>query len=138
MIAVDTNILVRYITSDDEEQSLMAENLLDKYEGQEKSILINNIVLCELIWVLSRGYKYSKVEIVETLKLLLSSLEFVFENYELAFLAVDEYEIGGADFSDILIGIINDHIGCKTFTFDHQALKSKYFVELQRTILSLE
>ena len=42
MIAVDTNILVRYITNDDQEQDILAANLLDKYTGQEKSILINN------------------------------------------------------------------------------------------------
>lgn len=81
MIAVDTNILVRYITNDDEEQGILAANLLDKYTGQEKSILINNIVLCELIWVLDRGYKYKKAEIIKTLKLLLSSIEFEFENH---------------------------------------------------------
>lgn len=31
MIAVDTNILVRYITNDDENQAILAAKLLDKY-----------------------------------------------------------------------------------------------------------
>ena len=92
MIAVDTNVLVRYITNDDKEQALLATTLLDSYIGKEKSIFINNIVLCELVWVLVRGYKYQKEDIIKTLKLLLSSVEFEFENHELAFLAVIEYE----------------------------------------------
>ena len=105
MIAVDTNVLVRYITNDDKEQALLATTLLDSYIGKEKSIFINNIVLCELVWVLVRGYKYQKEDIIKTLKLLLSSIEFEFENHELAFLAVIEYEKAEADFSDILIGL---------------------------------
>ncbi len=131
MIAVDTNILVRYITNDDEDQAILAAKLLDKYKGQEQSIFINNIVLCELIWVLLRGYKYKKADILKTLKLLLTSIEFEFENHELAFLAIFEYETADADFSDILIGITNHHLGCNnTFSFDKSALKSKYFQEL--------
>lgn len=130
MIAIDTNVLIRYITNDDEEQYILATNLLEKYSGKEKSIFINNIVLCELVWVLSSGYKYKKVEIVRTLKLFLSSIELAFENYELTFLAVTEYENTAGDFSDILIGLINNYKGYQTYSFDKQALKSKYFVEL--------
>ena len=131
MIAVDTNILVRYITNDDKEQSLLATTLLDSYIGKEKSIFINNIVLCELVWVLVRGYKYQKEDIIKTLKLLLSSIEFEFENHELAFLAVIEYEKAEADFSDILIGLLNRYRNCSvTYSFDQKALKLKYFKKL--------
>ena len=131
MIAVDTNILVRYITNDDKEQALLATTLLDSYIGKEKSIFINNIVLCELVWVLVRGYKYQKEDIIKTLKLLLSSIEFEFENHELAFLAVIEYEKAEADFSDILIGLLYHYRNCKvTYSFDQKALKLKYFKKL--------
>ena len=131
MIAVDTNVLVRYITNDDKEQALLATTLLDSYIGKEKSIFINNIVLCELVWVLVRGYKYQKEDIIKTLKLLLSSIEFEFENHELAFLAVIEYEKAEADFSDILIGLLNNYRNCSvTYSFDQKALKLKYFKKL--------
>ena len=132
MIAVDTNILVRYITNDHKEQAILASKLLDKYTGQEKSILINNVVLCELVWVLDRGYKYKKTEIIKTLKLLLSSIEFEFENHELAFLAVFKYETTEADFSDILIGIINANLGgSTTYSFDKRACKTKDFTLIE-------
>ena len=131
MIAVDTNVLVRYITNDDKEQALLATTLLDSYIEKEKSIFINNIVLCELVWVLVRGYKYQKEDIIKTLKLLLSSVEFEFENHELAFLTVIEYEKAEADFSDILIGLLNHYRNCKvTYSFDQKALKLKYFKKL--------
>ena len=67
MIAVDTNVLIRYITSEDKEQSIIATKLLDSYIGKEKSIFINNIVLCELVRVLAKGYKYQKEQIYDIL-----------------------------------------------------------------------
>lgn len=131
MIAVDTNVLVRYITNDDKDQSILATRLLDSYIGKEKSIFINNIVLCELVWVLVRGYKYQKEQIIKTLKLLLSAIEFEFEHHELAFLAVIEYEKSASAFSDILIGLINHYRHCSTtYSFDQNALKLKYFKKL--------
>lgn len=131
MIAIDTNVLVRYITNDDDEQFTKASLLLDQYAGQEKSILINNIVLCEFIWVLTQGYKYSKPQIIQTLKLLLASAEFDFEHHEIVFLACIEYENSAADFSDMLIGVINDSYNCSaTYSFDKNACKTKYFQRL--------
>ena len=49
MIAIDTNILVRYLTQDDPKQAKAADKLLKKYFGKSLSIFINNIVICELI-----------------------------------------------------------------------------------------
>lgn len=131
MIGIDTNILVRYLTEDDPIQSPMASNLLEGYSGQEKSIFINNIVLCELIWVLTRAYKYEKEQIIKAIKVLLSSMEFCFENHELVFLALIEFEKNPADFSDILIGMLNHTCyGCsETYSFDKSALKCKSFKE---------
>ena len=57
MIAIDTNILVRYITQDDLQQAEAAANLLAIYNNKPQSIFINNIVLCEFIWVLEKGYQ---------------------------------------------------------------------------------
>ena len=42
MIAVDTNVLIRYITSEDKEQSIIATKLLDSYIGKEKSIYLSS------------------------------------------------------------------------------------------------
>lgn len=131
MIAIDTNVLVRYITNDNSQQYEKAAALLDSYIGKEKSIFINNVVLCEFIWVLATAYKYSKNQIIQTLKLLLSSTEFTFEHHEIIFVASIEFENSNADFSDILIGLINDSFKCSTtYSFDKKACKTKYFQEL--------
>ena len=62
-IAVDTNVLVRYLTWDDEGQAIEAANAI---EGAD-AIVLPTIVLCELVWVLKRAYRYAAPEIIDIL-----------------------------------------------------------------------
>lgn len=130
MIGIDTNILVRHLTQDDESQSKVASDLIEKHSGIESNIFINNIVLCELVWVLDRGYKYSKQEIIEVLKAILTSIEFCFEDHKILWISILDFEKSNADFSDILIGQINKAKNCtSTYTFDTNASTLNYFTK---------
>lgn len=127
MIGIDTNVLVRYITQDDLAQSQIATKLMEN--NASKGIFVNNIVLCELVWVLKRAYKYPKSGIIEVLKTILTSVEFCFEDHRLLWLVVADFEKSSADFSDVLIGKINKERGCEgTYTFDREA-SSLSFIE---------
>jgi predicted nucleic-acid-binding protein len=129
MIAIDTNILVRYLVQDDPEQAKMASELLEKYSGYPQSIFVNNVIICELTWVLERGYKYSKNQVASTIRSILSTEEFSFEYHNVLWLALEEYELKNIDFSDSLIAQLNKYYGYdKTFTFDKTAVKNNLFV----------
>src|SRR5579862_1596885 len=52
-ITADTNILVRALTDDDAEQSPRAQAEL----AQAELVAIPPAALCELVWVLTRGYR---------------------------------------------------------------------------------
>lgn len=128
MIAIDTNILVRYITQDDLQQAEAAENLLAIYNNNPQSIFINNIVLCEFIWVLEKGYKYTQQQISSTIRIILSTEEFAFEYHNVLWLALEEYELKNTDFSDSLISKLNYNLGYKqTFSFDKSAINNNLF-----------
>jgi predicted nucleic-acid-binding protein len=117
MIGIDTNVLVRYLTDDDEIQSKQASNLINRHAAGQ--IFINNIVLCELIWVLERGYEYSKTEVITVLRAICTTMEFVFEDHNILWLSILEYEKATVDFSDILLGKINMRNRCIiNYTFD--------------------
>jgi predicted nucleic acid-binding protein len=58
MLAVDTNLIVRYLTGDHPEQAAKARALID-----HSDIFIAMSVLLETEWVLRRGYGYSSAEI---------------------------------------------------------------------------
>src|SRR6185503_2661999 len=68
-IAVDTNVLVRAITGDDAEQSRVARRELAKAD----LVALALPALCELVWVLSQGYKVSSGDIAEAIRLLMDS-----------------------------------------------------------------
>ena len=60
-IAVDTNVLVRYLTWDDEGQAIEAARAIEEADA----IVVPTIVLCELVWVLKRAYQYRGPEVID-------------------------------------------------------------------------
>ena len=66
-IAIDTNVLVRYLVWDDEAQAQAAAHAI---EGAG-TVLISTIVLCETVWVLKRTYKYQLAEIASVMQRLI-------------------------------------------------------------------
>jgi predicted nucleic-acid-binding protein len=63
-ITVDTNVLVRYLTWDDEGQAIEAANAIERADA----IVVPTIILCELVWVLKRAYRYASPEIIDILR----------------------------------------------------------------------
>ncbi|HJP99779.1 MAG TPA: type II toxin-antitoxin system VapC family toxin [Rhodanobacteraceae bacterium] len=121
MIGLDTNVLVRYIVRDDAHQAAAATRFLEGTLGAQHPGFIDNIVLCELFWVLESGYGYTRADITATLQRLLEVDRFRFEAPELAWQALDACR-NGADFADALLARINEVAGCDyTATFDQRA-----------------
>jgi len=129
MIGLDTNILVRYLTRDDEQQWQQAVTVIQP----NPSCLITNIVLCELVWVLKgKNYNFRKNEIIRTLDLMLHSPTFEFENRSTVDQALKQYQQGEADFSDYLIGAVSRQAGCtETVSFDRKLKDEEGFRYLE-------
>jgi predicted nucleic-acid-binding protein len=62
-ITADTNVLVRALTLDDAHQSAVALDILAKAD----MVALALPVLCELVWVLSQGYRIPSAEIAEAM-----------------------------------------------------------------------
>ena len=71
-IAIDTNVLVRYLTWDDDSQAAQAAAVIEAAD----EVHISTIVLCETIWVLTRAYRYKTNEIVPIIRQLAAGHEF--------------------------------------------------------------
>ena len=125
MIGLDTNVLVRYLTRDDEAQWKQAEEIISNAE----SCFISNIVLCELVWVLrGKPYKYSQSEILKIIELLLQSSKLNFANRTVIYQALRLNKLGKADFADYLIGAVNHSYECDiTVTFDRKLKGEKWY-----------
>lgn len=122
MIALDTNVLVRYIVQDHVYQSKIATEILEKRCTKTNPVFVSFVVLCELVWVLAYTYQYEKHVILSVLKQLFSTSELFIEDITIARNALELFSHGKADFSDYLIvKIAQKHGITETFTFDRKA-----------------
>jgi predicted nucleic-acid-binding protein len=125
VIGLDTNVLVRYLTKDDEVQWKRAVEIINNAE----SCFISNIVLCEIVWVLrGKPYKYPQSEILKIIELLLQSSKLEFVNRTVIYQALKLNKLGKADFADYLIGAVNHFHECSTtVTFDQKLKGDKWY-----------
>ena len=120
MIALDTNVLVRYLTQDDEKQVLAVLNLLNRKNAK---FWIVDLVLVEVDWVLTSIYDWTRDEIADTLAMLLTVHNLAFENEPRIYRALKALR-QGADLSDELIVAYAQAAGCRELaTFDKGILK---------------
>ena len=131
MIGLDTNVLVRYLVQDDPTQTRQANALIDRAAAQESAMYINHVVLCELAWVLGRGYGYARPILAEVIEKILLGRHFEVDRKDLVWTALANFKASRADFADCLIGVINDLAGCETtLTFDRIATSLRAFKQV--------
>ena len=106
MIAIDTNVLLRYLLEDDVDQSSKAKHLIIN----KGKVLITDAVLVETLWTLrGKKYKLSKTELIGVVKALFQESNIRFENGQVVWLALNDYRNAKpvkskeADFADALI-----------------------------------
>ena len=124
MKGIDTNILIRYLVADDEEQATRAANFIERECSRDDPGYLNRIVMCELVWVLRRLYGYRREQISDTIKALLSAAELRVEDQDSAWNAVRDDDAGTCDFADSYLARTNRKAGCvTTVTFDSKAAR---------------
>lgn len=67
---LDTNILLRYFTRDDEQKARRALALLTRVERGEEKVLTSPLVIFETVYTLQRGYQVPR----ERIKMLLGDI----------------------------------------------------------------
>lgn len=116
-ITLDTNVFVRVVVSDDPAQSRSAQAALKNAE----LIAITTSMLCESVWVLSRGYRLPLSEIAGAIRSLIASsaVEANRPAIEAGLTAMD----AGGDFADSVIAFEGASLGGDTFaSFDKEAV----------------
>ena len=115
MIGLDTNILVRYLTQDDESQF---QKILRMFNRKAALFFVCEVVLVETDWVLRRVYQWDGDEIADAFARLMTIHNLKFEN-ETRLRASLKALREGADLADELIIRSCRDQGVKTFaTFD--------------------
>ncbi len=116
MIAIDTNILVRYLVRDDPDQAQRAKTLLQERLSPDAPGLVTIATLVELSWVLGKGYKISPDAVRQIVARLLDTPELAFERASVVQRAL---ALELPDLGDAMIHETGREHGCDmTLTFD--------------------
>jgi predicted nucleic-acid-binding protein len=117
-ITADTNVLVRAVTGDNASQSKAAQMVLKNADAVALAIP----ALCELVWVLSQGYKIPSRDIAEAIRRLMNGANVVV-NRPAAEAGLTRLDAGG-DFADGVIAYEGSWLGADAFvSFDKKAVK---------------
>jgi predicted nucleic-acid-binding protein len=123
VIALDTNVLVRFLVQDDAEQARLANTVMDRLSDAAPGFL-GREVLVELVWVLERAYGYGRADIAAALDGLLSATELVIEAADEVGVAVDRYRNDGFGFADLMIAAAARRAGAtELVTLDRKAAR---------------
>jgi predicted nucleic acid-binding protein len=117
MLAIDTNVVVRYLANDHPAQSPKARTLVDSDD-----VFVSITVMLESEWVLRSVYGYSPNEVCVALRAFAGLERVTTESHALVAKALDRAE-RGMDFADAL------HLGsaekCEALvTFDRDFVKA--------------
>lgn len=117
-ITADTNLLVRVITRDDPVQAAIAEREL----RGANLVAITTPALCELTWVLTRGYGLRPAQVAIAIRTLINSQNITADRQVVeAGLATLE---NGSEFADGAIALEGANLGSDVFvSFDKRAVK---------------
>jgi predicted nucleic-acid-binding protein len=128
MIALDTNVLVRFLVEDDRKQAVRARSLFKKAAASETPLYVCDIVFCEVVWVLDSAYGFEREEIAAVLSGLLQTRNLRFRSADQIGLALEAYRTGPGDFADYLIREQAHEAGCElVVTFDRALLNQAGF-----------
>ena len=96
MLAIDTNLIVRYLTADHPEQSRKAKALIDRQD-----VFVCTTVLLETEWVLRSAYRFTSGEVAKALGAFAGLPNLTLEDAALIATALD-WMTRGMDFADAL------------------------------------
>ena len=120
MIALDTNVIVRYLVRDEYEQAEAARSLIEGLTPESPGFICREVMV-ENAWVLERAYKFTRVQVADVLLELAATDSLVVEAADDVVSAAYGYRQGRADFSDLMILAAAGREGARPlYTFDRK------------------
>ncbi|GHU04180.1 hypothetical protein FACS1894205_1950 [Alphaproteobacteria bacterium] len=96
MLAIDTNIVIRYLTGDDPVQSAKARALIDRQD-----VYVVDTVMLEAEWVLRSSYGFDRTDAIAALRAFAGLPTVTLENPDVVGRAI-ALAMNGMDFADAL------------------------------------
>ena len=123
MIALDTNVLVRYLAQDDTKQSASATRLIEQVLSASEPGFISLVALLETVWVMESRYGADAATVAGIVADLLDTAVFEVQDGAAVRAAMAQFSAGGVDLHDCLINSLAQQRQARVVTFDAKAAK---------------
>ena len=124
MIGIATNVLLRLLVRDHDEQVRLVERFVSTRCSQDDPAHVSRVVIAETAWVLQDVYGYDRNQIAAAIRAVMDVCELQLESADEIDAAVTDFEQSSAGFTDCLLARTNVAAGCEyTLTFDRKAAK---------------
>lgn len=123
VLALDTNVLVRYLAQDDPRQAALATELIEQRLTPAEPAFISLVTLLETVWVMESRYGAEAAAVVDIVCDVLESSVFQVQDAVAVREAVRRYGQGGVDLHDCLIAALARQRRARVVTFDAKAAR---------------
>lgn len=123
MLALDTNVLVRYLAQDDAKQSAAATRLIEQQLGATERAFVSLVVLLETVWVMESRYGADAALVTSILSDLLETAALEVQDAGAVRSALQRFRAGGVDLHDCLIVSLAEQRKARVLTFDAKAAR---------------
>jgi predicted nucleic-acid-binding protein len=124
LIALDTNVLVRYFAQDDARQSAAATRLIEGTLSATARGFVSLVALLETVWVMESRYAADAPTVTGIVIDLLDSASIEVQDAAAVGNAIRRYAQGNVDLHDCLIVALAHQRKARVVTFDAKAAKS--------------
>lgn len=123
MLALDTNVLVRYLAQDDARQSAAATRFIEQRLGAAERGFVSLVALLETVWVMESCYAADAALVADILSDLLETASLQVQDAPAVRAALTRYRSGGVDLHDCLIVSLAAQRKARVVTFDAKAAR---------------
>jgi len=123
VLLIDTNVIIRFLAADVQEQHLMSVDIMNKIYTGELKVEILGEVLMEVLFIMVKQYKEAKKDVIEYLQTLLKLDGVVNKDKFILIEALDMMRDKNIDFVDALICTKSVVQGYDKIGFDKDVMK---------------
>lgn len=123
-LLIDTNVIIRFLANDDEEQSDTAYEVFKKAVNEEITLVLTPMVIAECTWVLGmKRYGYSKEHIADSLARIIAAPGVRTMEEDVVLAALHNYNNCNIDFVDAYLAATSLKIGNPCLTWNSKDFK---------------